>query len=519
MSEPSTPSSNPPDPSADGAGRPGDPDRLGPRPLDRPPADPASAATFGRPAGIDGAFAPPPGGGFGARSAFADLKVSPPPPEALVNAFGRPLGSKEVLQRPPSWASQDDVDAEEALWSTENGAESWRDPAAGAVIGPPAVGRGPDSTKDAKRPPGALLSFPEMIFGRRVKPSALVILGLVALLIGSAGGFVGWVVARGGNVLTADVTLAQVQQGKERPSGSVSDIAKRVVPGVVSIEVKGNEEAGTGSGVVIDGAGYIVTNDHVVTLAGRLVEGQKITAVFTDGHRLDAKLVGRDPKTDLAVIKVEVANPTVVQLGNSDELQVGDAVIAIGSPLGLENTVTEGIVSALHRPVVAGGENGETPVVYDGIQTDAAINRGNSGGALVDSTGALVGINSVIRTAEGSTGSIGLGFAIPVNAMKRITESLIRSGAVKHADLGLNAKSVSAETAEGAQVVNVTDNGAAKKAGIVEGDVITKVGDRQVRNAPELIVAVRQYEVGQTVPLVLARQGRELQIQVTLQSD
>jgi S1-C subfamily serine protease len=176
-------------------------------------------------------------------------------------------------------------------------------------------------------------------------------------------------------------------------------------------------------------------------------------------------------------------------------------------------------VSALNRPVVAGGDNGEAPVVYDGIQTDAAINRGNSGGALVDSTGALVGINSVIRTADGSSGSIGLGFAIPVNAMRRITEALIRDGQVKHADLGLNAKSVSAETAEGAQVVNVNDNGAARQAGIQEGDVIIRVGDRQVRNAPELIVAVRLYEPGQTVPLVLARQGRELTIQVTLQSD
>jgi S1-C subfamily serine protease len=137
----------------------------------------------------------------------------------------------------------------------------------------------------------------------------------------------------------------------------------------------------------------------------------------------------------------------------------------------------------------------------------------------VDSTGALVGINSVIRTAEGSTGSIGLGFAIPVNNMRRITESLIRDGKVTHADLGLNAKSVSAETAEGAQVVNVTDNGAAKRAGIEEGDVITKLGDRLVRNAPELIVAVRQFQPGQQVPLVLARQGRELTIQVTLGSD
>ncbi|HEU5109859.1 MAG TPA: trypsin-like peptidase domain-containing protein, partial [Micromonosporaceae bacterium] len=318
---------------------------------------------------------------------------------------------------------------------------------------------------------------------------------------------------------TSDVTLAEVQPGKERPSGSVADIAKRVAPGVVSIEVKSGTSGGTGSGVMIDGQGYIVTNDHVATLAGQAVDNQKLTVVFTDGHRVDAKLVGRDPKTDLAVLKVEVTNPTVLQLGNSEELQVGDAVIAIGSPLGLENTVTEGIVSALHRPVVAGGENGDDPVVYDGIQTDAAINQGNSGGALVDTTGALVGINSVIRTADGSSGSIGLGFAIPVNAMRWITESLIKTGQVKHADLGLAARSVSADTAEGAQVVDVSDNGPAKQAGLAEGDVIRKLGDRLVRNMPELVVAVRDHQPGETVPVVLARQGRELTIQVTLGSD
>jgi S1-C subfamily serine protease len=516
MSEPSTPQS---DPGNDGQLF-GQPERLSPRPLDRPPADPGAAAVFGRPAGVDGAFAAPPGGLLGARNAFADLKVTPPPPEALASAFRRPTGSGEVLQRPPTRSSQDGDGSEEVLWSTNNGADPWRDPATGAVIGPPAVGRDDDAAKAPKRPSGALLSLPEVIFGRRVKPMALVLLGVIALVIGSAGGLVGWVVARGGDVLTSDVTLAEVNPAKEREPGSVADIASKVVRGVVSIEVKtGGDEAGTGSGVMIEGSGYIVTNDHVVTLAGRVTNGQQINVVFTDGQRVPAKVVGRDPKTDLAVIKVEVTNPTVIQLGNSDELQVGDTVIAIGSPLGLENTVTEGIVSALHRPVVAGGDNGEAPVVYDGIQTDAAINRGNSGGALVDKTGALVGINSVIRTAEGSTGSIGLGFAIPVNSMRRITESLIQTGQVKHADMGLNAKSVSAETAEGAQVVNVNDNGAAKKAGINEGDVITKVGERQVRNAPELIVAVRQYNIGQTVPVVLARQGRELKIDVTLQSD
>jgi S1-C subfamily serine protease len=513
MSEPSNSEPTPPESTADGQ-----PHRIGPRPLDRPAADPAAAAVFGRPAGVDGAFAGPPGGSLGARTAFTDLKVAPPPPESLATAFRRPEGSAEVLQRPPG-ASHGDDGTEDALWSSQNGADPWRDPAASAVIGPPAVGKGAETGKTPKRPPGALLSLPELIFGRRVKPTALLLLGLVALLIGGSGGLVGWVIARGGDVLTSNVTLAKTQPGKERPSGSVADISNKVAPGVVSIEVKANDEAGTGSGVMIDGKGYIVTNDHVVTLAGHATTGQQITAVFIDGHRVAAKLVGRDAKTDLAVIKVEVANPTVVQLGDSDQLQVGDEVIAIGSPLGLENTVTQGIVSALHRPVVAGGDNGDDPVVYDGIQTDAAINRGNSGGALVDSTGALVGINSVIRTADGSTGSIGLGFAIPVNSMRRITESLIRDGQVKHADLGLNSKSVSAETAEGAQVVNVTDNGAAKKAGIEEGDVITKLGDRQVRNSPELIVAVRQYQPGQTVPLVLARQGRELTIQVTLGSD
>jgi S1-C subfamily serine protease len=500
--------------------QPEHPDRLGPRPLDRPPADPADAAVFGRPAGVASAFAPVPGGARAARTAFADLTVAPPPPEALVAAFGRPEGSKEILQRPPAPPSRDGDGGEEALWTSSNGADPWRDPGAGAIIGPPAVGQDADATKTPKRPPGALLSLPEVLLGRRVKTFSLVLLGVIALLIGAAGGLVGWVVARGGNVLTSDVTLSQAQPGKERPVGSVADIAKRVAPGVVSIEVRAPNGAGSGSGVMIDSQGYVVTNDHVVTLAGQVTSGQQITVVFIDGHRVTAKVVGRDPKTDLAVIKVDVRNPSVLQLGNSDELQVGDSVIAIGSPLGLENTVTSGIVSALHRPVVAGGDNGDAPVVYDSIQTDAPINRGNSGGALVDSTGALIAINSSIRPAgDGSTGNIGIGFAIPVNFMKRVTESLIRTGGVKHAELGLNAKSVSAETAEGAEVVNVTDNGAAKKAGIQPDDVIIKLGDRQVRNQPELIVAMRQYEPGQTVPIVLARQGRELTIQVTLQSD
>jgi S1-C subfamily serine protease len=497
------------------------PDRLGPRPLERPPVDPHAAAVFRRPSGVSGAFAPPFGGVPGARNVTGDLTAAPPPPDALPSAFGRPHGSNEVLQRPPGGRggtgrhSEPDAD----LWTTGTGADPWRDPAAGAVIGPPALGVVPPAEgKDVHRPPAAMLSLPELLFGRRVKPTALGVLALVALLIGAAGGLVGWLLAREGNALTSEVTLAQVEPGKERPTGSVSDIAKRVAPGVVSIELKGNQVAGVGSGVVIDGKGYIVTNDHVVSVRDQ-DSTVKITAVFIDGTRTEASVVGRDPKTDLAVIKVQVANPTVLRLGNSDDLQVGDSVIAIGSPLGLDNTVTEGIVSALHRPVVAGGDDGGPPVTYDAIQTDAAINKGNSGGALVDSTGALVGINSAIRSSQGGTGNVGIGFAIPANLMKRITESLIRDGRVAHADMGVNVKSVSAETAEGAQVLNVTDGGAAQRAGIEEGDVITKIGDRPVRDAAELTVAVRDHQPGQTVPVVLARQGQQLTIQVTLQSD
>ncbi|GLZ43232.1 trypsin-like peptidase domain-containing protein [Actinokineospora sp. NBRC 105648] len=492
---------------------PGGEQRVAPRPLERPAVDPSAAAAFGRPAGVDGAFSP----SAAARPVIGELRSAPPPPEALSSAFGRAPGDRTVLQRPPG-SSPGGADGEDALWTEES--DPWRDPSAGAVIGPPAVERSEDKVERAGAvQSGKLLSLPEVLFGRRVKPVALVVLGLVALLVGAAGGVLGWFLARGGDSLNSEVTLAQAEPGKERPAGSVSDIAKRVRPAVVSIEVKLEQGGGTGSGVVIDGSGYIVTNWHVVTLEGRADQSAKITTVFTDGTRAEAQLVGTDPKTDLAVIKVKVTNPTVLQFGNSDELQVGDAVLAIGSPLGLADTVTQGIVSALHRPVVAGGDNGEAPITYDAIQTDAAVNQGNSGGPLVDSTGALVGINSAIRSSAGNTGSVGLGFAIPSNDAKRITEAIIRDGKVKHADLGANVKSVSAETAEGAQVVNVTDGGAAAKAGIAEGDVIRKLGDRQVRNAAELTVAVRQHQPGQAVPVVLARQGRELTIQVTLQSD
>jgi putative serine protease PepD len=217
---------------------------------------------------------------------------------------------------------------------------------------------------------------------------------------------------------------------------------------------------------------------------------------------------------------VEVANPVVATVGSSAGLVVGDGVIAIGSPLGLVGTVTEGIVSALNRPVRLDASGSDTNAVIDAIQTDAAINPGNSGGPLVDSTGAVVGINTAIRSiGMGEGGSIGLGFAIPIDDARGIAEELIRTGAVTHAEIGINARSMTDGTTDGAQVQNVQQGGAAEAAGIIEGDVIVRVGDRSIAGADELVVAVRERSPGETVPVQLIREGRPLTVSVVLGSD
>ncbi|GAA4857361.1 trypsin-like peptidase domain-containing protein [Saccharopolyspora cebuensis] len=497
------------------APRGGEPPRLPPRPLHRPSVDPAQATAFGRPRGVRGSFDAHSRSGLAPRG----IQQLPPPPESLNQAFGRPAGSREVLQRTPGEPEPTTAPADDpVLWESGSVRDPWRDPSAAAVLGPPATTAAEASAATSPTTAGPLLSAREVLFGRRVHPKALALLGVAALVVSIAGGFIGRVTAEEGNpLINPDVTLAEVQAGADRPDGSVAAVAQRVVPAVVSVEVRVGAQGGSGSGVVIDGNGYVVTNNHVVSMAVDTPNAE-ISAVFHDGTRAPARIVGRDVKTDLAVLKVEVANPTVAQLGDSDSLAVGDQVIAIGSPLGLAGTVTTGIVSSVHRPVRLAGEGTDTNAVIDAIQTDAAVNPGNSGGALVDGNGAVVGINSAIRTlgAGGEGGSIGLGFAIPIDDVRRIAEELIRTGHVQHADLGVNAKSVSDGLADGAQVQNVQDGSAAAGAGIAEGDVIIQVGDREVRSADELIVAVDRHRVGDTVPVTLVRQGRELVLDVTL---
>jgi S1-C subfamily serine protease len=489
------------------------PPRLGPRPLERPEVDDESAAAFGRPQGVDGGFAAVRNG-----AAPRSTTLVAPPPAALASAFGRPDPAAPSLQRPTENGAGNGAVQEDSFWSDGAERDPWRDPESAAALGPPA-----GASKGASEPlrgEGARLSLREVLFGRRVEPRALALLAVVALLIGAAGGMVGRYTAEGAAGLTdPDPSITQTVPGRERPPGSVADIAARTVPAVVSFEIRVGEEGGTGSGVVIDPSGYVLTNNHVVAPAAE-VTGAQIEAIFHDGTRAAAQIVGRDPKTDLAVVKVEVANPVVATFGSSAGLVVGDGVIAIGSPLGLVGTVTEGIVSAVNRPVRLDGAGTDTNAVIDAIQTDAAINPGNSGGPLVDSTGAVVGINTAIRSiGMGEGGSIGLGFAIPIDDARGIAEELIRTGAVTHAEIGVNSRSMTDGTTDGAQVQNVQQGGAAEAAGIIEGDVITRVGDRSIAGADELVVAVRERNPGDTVEVQLIREGRPLTVSVVLASD
>ncbi|MEJ2867526.1 trypsin-like peptidase domain-containing protein [Actinomycetospora sp. OC33-EN08] len=469
------------------------------------------AGEFARPTGSTGSFADRPA------EPTAPSSGSREPSVALAGAFGRPGDAVEPLQRPRETPGSDDA-APPDFWDGDAERDPWRDPAAPVELGAPAM-REDGPTAD-RRATGPRLSARELLFGGRVAPSALVLLTVLALAVGAVGGVVGHLTAQGSDTLVdPGASLAQVDAGKERPAGSVADVAGRVVPAVVSIEVRSGTTGGTGSGVVIDPRGDIVTNNHVVALAATDPRST-LEAVFASGVRAPARIVGRDPQTDLAVIKVDVADPVVAQLGRSSDLQVGDGVIAIGSPLGLAGTVTTGIVSSLRRPVRLDAETANANPVIDAVQTDAAINPGNSGGALVDSTGAVVGINTAIRTLgasdSGQGGSIGLGFAIPIDDVRVIAESLIRTGGFQHTDLGVNAKSVTDGTSDGAQVLNVVQGGAASRAGVLEGDVVVRVDDRPIASADELVVAIREHRPGDTVTLGVVRGGRPLSLQSQL---
>ncbi|AYJ48716.1 S1C family serine protease [Rhodococcus sp. P1Y] len=349
--------------------------------------------------------------------------------------------------------------------------------------------------------------------------------GAIALVLvgGGIGGAVGVLAAGGGNGSGAatnslNSTVTAAQPAANIPDGSIQAVANKVLPSVVQIQVTGSQAEGEGSGVILSSDGLILTNNHVATGAGA---NGKLTVAFNDGSTAQATLVGADAVSDMAVIKVEGRTDlTPIELGSSSNLQVGQQVVAIGSPLGLAGTVTTGIVSSLNRPVSTSGESGNQNSVIDAIQTDAAINPGNSGGALVNTEGQLIGINTAIATLGGSessgsqSGSIGLGFAIPVDQAKRIADELSTTGKATQAMIGVQVPSK--DDANGATVVEVTEGGPAAAAGIPKGAVITKVDDRVVSSGDALIAAVRSHAPGDSVTITYTDGGSEKTADVKL---
>ncbi len=328
-----------------------------------------------------------------------------------------------------------------------------------------------------------------------------------------------------GSSRDGDSTSQVINQPKSSSeAGTVEGVASQVLPSVVRIDVSSGSGQGSGSGIVLTDDGQILTNNHVVDGAG---DGDTIRVSFADGTRASARVLGTDPLTDTAVIQAaDVSGLTPATIGKSDNLQVGQQVVAIGSPFGLDATVTSGIVSALDRPVNVGstGSQGNS-TTYPAIQTDAAINPGNSGGPLVDLTGSVVGINSSIRTAgssSGAAGSIGLGFAIPIDEILPIVEQMKAGETPTHARLGItvtDATGAGEATAMGALVREVTDDAAAGSAGLQQGDVITRIDDAMIDSADDLVATVRSYRPGDEVEVTFVRGDDEQTLSIKLESD
>ncbi|MGO4461812.1 S1C family serine protease [Streptomyces sp. M-16] len=358
----------------------------------------------------------------------------------------------------------------------------------------------------------------------------LVVFGsVIALLAGGLGGYLGILAER-----RAGTRLELPQSAvdhKDRAPESVAGIAATALPGVVTLHVSGGGSGGggTGTGFVLDDQGHILTNNHVVA------DAKNITVTFSTGESVAAELVGRDGGYDLAVVKVSgVRGLRPLALGNSENVRVGDPVVAIGAPFDLSNTVTAGIISATGRPITAGGDKGDgSDISYvDALQTDAPINPGNSGGPLLDSRAHVIGINSAIRGADKSddgdstrqSGSIGLGFAIPVNQGKRVAEELIRTGRATHPVIGVTLDMQ--YRGDGARVdskgedgkPSVVADGPGARAGIKAADVITKVDGVRVHGGDELIIKIRAHRPGDRLTLTVLRDGTERTLEVQLGS-
>ncbi|WP_371498162.1 trypsin-like peptidase domain-containing protein [Kitasatospora sp. NBC_00374] len=368
---------------------------------------------------------------------------------------------------------------------------------------------------------------------RKKRGGLIALVAAVAVLAGLAGGAIGVSLTDGKDGFTGStsrtsttVTVGDNQKALDRAPESVAGIAAKALPSTVTIKAQNSSESGTGTGFVFDTEGHILTNNHVVAPAA---SGGKLTVKFSDGSSYPASVVGRAQGYDVAVVKLD--NPpkdklVPLPLGDSDKAAIGDATIAIGAPYGLEGTVTTGIISAKDRPVASGDETGSQASYMNALQTDASINPGNSGGPLLNASGQVIGINSAIQSnsggSSGRAGSIGLGFAIPINQAKWVAETLIKDGSPVYAILGVlrnddyKGDGAQIQTKDVQGTAAVTPGGPADQAGLKPGDVITKLGGISIDSGPTLVSEIWTHKPGEKVEVEYTRDGKAAKATVTL---
>ncbi|WP_406147408.1 S1C family serine protease [Streptomyces sp. NBC_01012] len=468
---------------------------------------------------------------------------APPVPAAAPE--GTPQDAPPAPEAAPAAGSGDAPTAPVPAATHQEGAEP---PAAGQPqypYAPPSPQQPPAASAGWPPPPPAIPSYAdggsppawgapehsehERPRGRRAG-GLIAAVAVAALVAGGVGGALGyWAADSNDSGSSGSTTVAASNSPKDfkRDAGTVAGVAQSALPSVVTIDAQsGDGEGGTGTGFVYDKEGHILTNNHVVASAA---DSGQLTATFSDGKKYDAEVVGRAQGYDVAVLKLKNAPDglTPLSLGDSDKVAVGDSTIAIGAPFGLSNTVTTGIISAKNRPVASGDGSSSANSYMSALQTDASINPGNSGGPLLDAGGAVIGINSAIQSTSGGTGqsqagSIGLGFAIPVNQAKNVAEQLIKTGQPVYPVIGAT---VSMEEKTGGAVISdkgtdgtpaVTPNGPAAEAGLKGGDVITKFNDTAVESGPTLIGEIWTHKAGDKVTLTYKRDGRTATAELTL---